>query len=129
MLALIGKSDGVARELPEFAFIELLSIGANFGLMIDAAEIVVAKLPVPEPVTSPVRVMVWLPVLVPVIASSLDLSSALMLPAALVVAAEIEMAGVVPPLDAMGAVPVTPVTVPLAGAVQLVPPMPSVEST
>ena len=113
VLALIGKSDGVARELPEFAFIELLSIGANFGLMTDEAEIVVAKLPVPEPVTSPVRVMVWLPVLVPVMASSLVLSAALILPAALVVAAEIEMAGALPPDETIGAVPVTVVTVPL----------------
>ena len=61
-----------------------------------------------------------------VAASNLVLSAALILPAAVVVAAEIEMAGVVPPDETMGGVPVTPVTVPLAGVVQLVPPMPSV---
>ena len=61
--------------------------------------------------------------------SSLVLSAALMLPALLVEAAEIEMAGVFPPDETIGAVPVTPVTVPLAGAVQLVPPLPSVCKT
>ena len=52
---------------------------------------------------------------VPVIASSLDLSVALMLPGAMDVAAEIEMAGVIPPLDIIGAVPVILVTVPVVG--------------
>jgi hypothetical protein len=52
-----------------------------------------------------------------------------MVPAALVVAAEMEMTGVAPPLDTMGAVPETPVTVPAAGAAQFVPPLPSVVRT
>ena len=45
-----------------------------------------------------------------------------MLPATLVVAAVIEIAGVVPLLETMGAVPVTRVTVPVAGVIQLVTP-------
>ena len=63
------------------------------------------------------------------IPSNFVLSAALILPAALVVAAEIEMAGAAPPLEMIGAVPVTLVTVPTAGAVQLVPPLPLVVRT
>jgi len=62
---------------------------------------------------------VLLPVLVPVIASSFVLSVALMLPAALVVEAAIEITGAVPPVETMGRVPVTPVTVPVVGVNQL----------
>ena len=51
----------------------------------------------------------WLPTRL----SSFVLSAALILPAVEVVAAEIEMAGALPPDAIMGAVPVTPVTVPL----------------
>ena len=46
-------------------------------------------------------------------ASSFVLSAALMLPGKLVVAAEIEIAGLTPPDETIGAVPITPVTVPL----------------
>jgi hypothetical protein len=46
------------------------------------------------------------------------LSAGLILPAALVVAAEIEMTGAVPPEETMGAVAVTPVTVPKDGDIQ-----------
>ena len=129
MLAVSERSVGAAAEAVLFILIVLAAILAILALITDAEEIVAAKLPVPDPVTSPVRVMVWFPVFVPVMASSLVLSAELMLPADEVVAAEIEITGADPPLDAMGAVPVTPVTVPLAGEVQLVPPMPSVAST
>jgi hypothetical protein len=60
------------------------------------------------PVTVPAFAVA--PVAIP---SSLVLSAALIEPAAEVVAAEIEMAGAVPPLETIGAVPVTPVTVPV----------------
>ena len=49
------------------------------------------------------------------IPSNLVLSAALILPATLAVAAEIEITGAAPPLEAIGAVPVTPVTVPVVG--------------
>ena len=115
MLAESDRSAGTATEAVLFTLMVLAAIVAILALVTDAEEIVAAKLPVPDPVTSPVRVMVWFPVFVPVIASSLVLSAALILPAALVVAAEIEMAGALPPDDTMGAVPVTPVTVPVVG--------------
>jgi hypothetical protein len=70
----------------------LAAIFAILALVTDAEEIVAEKLPVPAPVTSPVRVMVWSPVLVPEIASNFVLSGALILPEALVVAAAIEIA-------------------------------------
>ena len=54
--------------------------------------------------------------------SNLVLSAALILPAALVVAAEIEMTGAFPPDETIGAVPVTPVTVPDVGVTQLITP-------
>ena len=129
VLAESGRSVGAAAEAVLFTFIVLAAIFAILAFVTELVAMVAAKLPVPDPVTSPVRVMVWFPVFVPVMASSLVLSAELMLPADEVVAAEIEITGADPPLDAMGAVPVTPVTVPLAGAVQLVPPMPSVAST
>ena len=126
VLAVSERSVGAATDAVLFTLMVLAAIVAILALVTDAEEIVAAKLPVPDPVTSPVRVIVWLPVFMPVIASSLVLSAALILPAALVVAAEIEMAGVFPPDETIGAVPVTLVTVPLAGVVQLVPPIPSV---
>jgi hypothetical protein len=80
----------------------------------------------PDAVTVPVRVMpltVPVPpteVTVPVLAvapvatpSNFVLSAALILPAALVVASLMDMAGAVPPELTIGAVPVTPVTVPV----------------
>lgn len=42
-----------------------MAVAANMELVTFPAPMVVAKLPVPEPVTSPVKVMVWSPVLVP----------------------------------------------------------------
>ena len=122
VLAVSERSAGTAAEAVLFTLIVLAAMFAILALVTDAVEIVAAKLPVPEPVTSPVRVMVWLPVFVPVIASSLVLSAALILPAVLVVAAEIEMAGALPPDETIGAVPVTPVTVPDAGVTQLITP-------
>ena len=61
------------------------------------------------------RETIVLAVLVLVAASNSALSAALILPAVLVVAAEIEITGAVPPLDTIGEVPVTPVTVPVVG--------------
>ena len=112
VLAVIERSAGAAAAAVLFTFIVLAAIFAILTLVTELPAIVAAKLPVPEPVTSPVRVMVWLPVFVPVMASNLILSAALMLPAVLEDAAEIEMTGAVPPDDTIGAVPVTPVTVP-----------------
>ena len=112
-LAGIERSVGAAAEPALFTLIEFAAIFAILGLVTELAEMEAGKLPVPDPKTSPVRMMVWSPVFVPVIASSFILSVALILPEALVVAAEIEMAGALPPDDTMGAVPVTPVTVPL----------------
>ena len=109
------RSAGAATEAVLFTLMVLAAIVAIFGLVTEFAEMTAGKLPVPDPITSPVSVMVWFPVFVPVIASSLVLSAALILPAALVVAAKIEMAGALPPDDTMGAVPVTPVTVPVVG--------------
>ena len=93
-------------------------------------------LPVKAAVTVPAeklpeasRATMVLAVLTLVAASNLVLSVALMLPGAMDVAAEIEMAGVVPPDETMGAVPVTLVTVPFEGVAQLVLPMPSVVNT
>ena len=53
------------------------------------------------------RATIVLAVLTLVAASNLVLSTALMLPATLVVAAEIEIAGVLPPEETIGAVTVT----------------------
>jgi hypothetical protein len=53
------------------------------------------------------------------------LSAALILPAADVVAALIDIAGVAPPVEDIGAVPVTLVTVPWLGVNQIVFPVPS----
>ena len=61
------------------------------------------------------RATIVLAVLALVAASNSALSAALMLPATLAVAAVIEITGAVPPLDTIGAVPVTPVTVPVVG--------------
>ena len=75
-------------------------------------------LPTPEAVTSPVNAVI--PALAPeAIPSSLVLSAADMLPAALSVAALIAIVGVVPPLLVIGAVAPTEVTgdVPLDAAV------------
>ena len=79
-------------------------------------------LPVKAAVTVPAeklpeasRATMVLAVLALVAASNLVLSVALMLPAVLVVAAEIEMAGLFPPDETIGAVPETPVTVPVVG--------------
>ena len=130
VLAVMAKSPGAADEAVLLAFRVLAAMLAILALVTDAAEMVAAKLPVPEPVTSPVSVMVWFPVFVPVIASNLVLSDALMLPAAEVVAAAIEITGVVVPVaTAIGAVPETELTVPLVGVVQLMPPLPLVVST
>ena len=116
MLAVSEKSPGTAAEGVLFILMVLAAIMAILVLVTAPPAMVAAKLPVPDPVTSPVRVMVWLPVLVPVMASNLVLSAALILPAVLVVAAEIEMAGVVVPVATLiGAAPVTDVTVPLVG--------------
>ena len=122
VLAVSERSTGAATEAVLFTLMVLAAIVAILALVTDAEEIVAAKLPIPDPVTSPVRVMVWSPVFVPVIALSFVLSAALILPAALVVAAEIEMAGALPPDETIGAVPVTPVTVPDAGVTQLITP-------
>lgn len=113
MLTVRARSAGAAAEAVLFTLIVLAAIFAILALDTELPEIVAAKLPVPDPVTSPVRVMVWLPVFVPVMASSLVLSAALILPAVLVVAAEIDIAGVFPPDETSGAVADTPVTVPL----------------
>ena len=43
----------------------IIAVEASIELDTFPAPIVVAKLPVPDPVTSPVRVMVWSPVFVP----------------------------------------------------------------
>ena len=107
---LADKSSGspvnaVARPLRvDWAMLDSLVLSTASLAMVAAND------PVPLPVTLPVRVIVWSPVLVPVIASSLVLSALLMEPAAPVVAALIEIAGVVPPEDTMGADPVTEVT-------------------
>ena len=74
----------------------------------------------------PLAVVIDADVTVPVFAvapeaipSNLSLSAELIEPAVLVVAAEIEIAGAVPPDETIGAVPVTPVTVPVVGVNQL----------
>lgn len=56
-------------------------------------------------VATTVEANTWSPVFVPVIASSLVLSAADMLPGTEPVAATIEMAGVAPPEETIGAVP------------------------
>jgi hypothetical protein len=71
----------------------------------------VSPLTVPEPDTEvTVPAFAVAPAAIP---SNLVLSAALIEPAAEVVAAEIEITGAAPPLEAIGAVPVTPVTVPV----------------
>ena len=71
----------------------------------------VSPLTVPEPDTEvTVPELAVAPVAIPF---NLVLSAALIEPAAEVVAAEIEITGAAPPLEAIGAVPVTPVTVPV----------------
>ena len=58
MLAVSERSVGTAAEAVLFTLIVLAAIFANSVFETAPAEIVAAKLPVPEPVTSPVRVMV-----------------------------------------------------------------------
>ena len=129
-LAGIERSVGAAAEPALFTLIEFAAIFAILALVTELAEMAAGKLPVPDPTTSPVRMMVWLPVLVPVMASNFVLSAALMLPAAVVVAGEIEMAGVVVPVATeIGDVPLTLVTVPLDGVDQLIPPLILVDKT
>ena len=127
VLAVIERSAGTAAAAVLFTFIVLAAMFAILALVTELPAIVATKLPVPEPVTSPVRVMVWFPVFVPVMASNLVLSAALMLPAVDVVAAAIEMTGVVVPVATeIGAFPETELTVPLVGVAQLIAPLPSV---
>ena len=113
VLAGIERSVGADADPVLFTLMVLAAMFAILGLVTELAEMVAGKLPVPVATTSPVRVMVWSPEFVPVIASNLVLSVALILPATLAVAAEIEITGAAPPVEAIGAVPVTPVTVPV----------------
>lgn len=130
VLAVMDKSDGEAEDAELLTFMVFAAIVAILELLTEADEMVAAKLPVPEPVTSPVSVIVWSPVFVPEIASSLVLSAALMLPEVEVVAAAIEITGVlVPVATAMGAVPETDVTVPVVGVAHVTAPLPLVVST